>query len=357
MLLVCPTAFKGTISAGRAARAMSRGAAAVAGGMDIVTLPLADGGNGLIDALRTAAGGTVREVRVSGPLGDPVRGRLLIRDDGVVVETADACGLHLVPPERRDPLRASTRGVGELLRAAAAESPARIIAGLGGSATVDGGAGMAAALGWRLLDAAGAELPTGGGSLERLVRVEPPASLELPPVLGLADVDNPLLGPTGAALVFGPQKGADAAAVARLERGLTRLAEVLLGSRGLDVRSAPGTGAAGGLGAGLMGFLGASLESGSAWVLDAVGFDARLAEADAVVTGEGAYDGQTAMGKVVGVAVERARRRGVPVLVVAGEIGASVPRGVLGVDGGGSMLGPAELERMVRENLPRLLPG
>lgn len=355
MILVAPTAFKGTIPAGRAARAMAQGAAR-AGAGDVRTMPLSDGGNGLIDALAGTGDGTIRRLPVTGPLGDPVEARILERSGAAIMESADANGIHLVPPARRDPMATTTRGVGELVLAAAEGRPDAIVLGIGGSATVDGGIGMARALGWKLLDGAGRPVGPGGAGLLSLDRIEPPEPLPvLPPVTVLHDVNNPLLGPGGAAAVYGPQKGATPAQVARLEAGLERLADRLARDLGREVRDVPGAGAAGGLGAGLAAFLDAELVAGAAWVLEAVGFDAALAEADVVVTGEGAFDAQSAMGKVVGEVIRRARAREVPVLLVAGAVEGDVAEGVRAVTGQGAELGETDLATLVAQALPKLL--
>ncbi|MEJ2678652.1 MAG: glycerate kinase [Gemmatimonadota bacterium] len=375
MILSCPTAFKGTIDARPAAHAMATGARRAFPGREVVELPLSDGGNGLIDALHAARGGVVESVSVTGPLGASVRARVLRLADAAVVETADANGLHLVPPELRDPMVTTTYGVGELLLAAA-DAP-RLIAGLGGSATVDGGIGMAQALGWRLLDVAGLPVGRGGTGLERLARIRPPDRMPaLPPITVLYDVRNPLLGEQGAAPVFGPQKGASPGDVRRLAAGLAGLAECLSRDVGRDVRGLSGGGAAGGLGAALAGFLGAELVPGGDWVLEAVGFDAALARADIVVTGEGAFDVQSGMGKVVGEVIRRARARRVPVLLVAGAVDGALPDGVHAVTGrdregsprerpagalaapvGGRVLDPADLMALVARELPGVLGG
>jgi glycerate kinase len=353
MILVAPTAFKGTIGAAAVARALGEGARRGAPGAEVVELPLSDGGPGLVDAL-AAGGGTVVPVATTGPLGAPARGRVLWRGGEGVVETADACGLHLIPAAGRDPLSATTYGVGALVRAAAGAD--RIVLGLGGSATVDGGAGLAQALGWRLLDDAGRPVPPGGGGLLRLARILPPLQpVALPPVVGLADVETPLLGPRGAAPVFAPQKGADADAVRILEAGLARLAERIEGDLGREVAGVAGGGAAGGLGAGIVAFLGGELVPGSAWVLEVTGFDALLGRARLLVTGEGSYDAQTGLGKVVGEAIRRARRARVPVLLVAGRIEAPPPPGVRGVDGAGRMLTPQALKEIAEREVPALL--
>jgi glycerate 2-kinase len=380
MLLICPTAFKGTISAREAALAMADGARAAAPARAVRILPLSDGGNGLLDTMSAARGGRRRSIEVSGPLGEPVRAHYLDQGFDVVVETAEACGLHLVPAARRDPLRASTTGVAELLLAAAgvkgvagetggagaagAEGAAcgapfaagRLVVGLGGSATVDAGSGMATALGWRLLDERGAPVPPGGVGLLRLASIRPPERPpRLPPVVTLADVTNPLLGPAGGVAVYAPQKGASAADVEQLERALSRWSEIVSRDLGRRVADLPGAGAAGGLGAAFAAFFGAAPRSGADWVLEATGFDALLAEASVVITGEGAWDGQSSMGKITGEVVARAVAARVPVLLVAGLIDGPLPRGVVGADGGGSRLDAAGLAGLVRARVAALL--
>lgn len=354
MILIAPTAFKETMSASIVAQAMAAGVRA-ATSERVVIRPLSDGGPGLIDAIRTVHGGDVIAMDVTGPLGEPTLARALRLGDRIVIEAAEACGLHLVPREARDPLKAHTRGVGEFVRWAAQSGPSQIILGLGGSATVDGGAGMARALGWKLLDAHGEPIPDGGGGLTRLRRIERPANgVTIPPVIALADVRNPLLGRDGAAPTFGPQKGADPAGVRTLARGLTRLNECWMRDLGFDARPLVGGGAAGGLAAGAAAFLGATIEPGSNWVLEAVGFDALLDQATMLVTGEGEYDAQTGLGKIVGEAVARARRRGIPVLLVAGKVRAEPPEGVIAVDGEGKWLNEADVSRLVARQIREL---
>lgn len=360
MILVCPTAFKGTLTASEAATAMAAGARAAAPDHDIRAQPLSDGGNGLLNALEAAAAGKARGARVAGPLGTSVTARYLVQEDRAVVETAEACGLHLVPEPLLDPLRASTRGVAELLLAAADAVPegGRLVVGLGGSATVDAGSGMVTALGWRLLDDRDDPIPPGGARLLRLARIEPPPNPpSLPPLVVLADVNAPLLGERGAAPVFAPQKGAGEAEVRELERGLERWADVVRDALGRDVADLPGAGAAGGLGGAFAAFLDAPPRPGADWVLDAAGFDAALERAVVVVTGEGRWDAQSSMGKATGEVVRRSRRAGVPVLLVAGVAGEAAPEGVTLVTGAGEVLGEADVTRLVAESLPgSLLP-
>jgi glycerate 2-kinase len=351
-VLIAPTSYKGTIDAVAAAAALARGAARV--GAEVRVLPLSDGGPGLLDAL-AFRGGVLEYATVSDPLGRPVSARVLRQADSAIVESAAACGLTRLAPGERDPERADSAGVGELLLAAA-RGARRVIVGLGGSATVDGGTGAGRALGWRFLDEAETPLPGGGGALRRLARIEPPAARpSLPEVIALADVRTPLLGPAGAARVFAPQKGADAAAVARLEEGLQRLAARLKSDLQLDLAAVPGAGAAGGLGAGLTAFAGAQLCAGSEWVLNAVGFEEALTGAALVLTGEGCYDEQTQLGKIVGEVIQRATRRGIPALVIAGRIEARLPDGVAGVAGADAPLNEADLERIAALEAARLL--
>ena len=248
-VLVAPTAFKGTLGPAEAARAMASGVARVWPEAEIIHRPVSDGGNGLLESYLAYETGVLRRVEVTGPLGERVQARFVISESLAVIESAEACGLHLVPSAERDPLRSSTRGVGELLLAARDQGASRVILGLGGSATVDGGSGMANALGWRLSTAAGAALEEGGGPLAQLSRIDEPGDRYRPRVTVLCDVQNPLVGPNGAARVFGPQKGAGPAQVERLETALTRLTGVVRTDLGVDLLDLPGAGAAGGLGA------------------------------------------------------------------------------------------------------------
>ncbi len=359
MILICPTAFKGTLTASEATAAMATGARAAAPTAKLWRQPLSDGGNGLLNALESMGGGRGRAARVAGPLGTSVTARYLVQDHQAVVETAEACGVHLVPEPLRDPLRADTRGVGELLLAAAefAQDDSRLVVGLGGSATVDAGAGMATALGWRLLDEAGDPIRRGGGGLLRLARLErPAASVVLPALTVLADVTNPLVGSGGAARVYAPQKGARPVDVDRLERALENWARVVENALGIDVADVPGGGAAGGLGAAFAALLGSPPQPGADWVLDEVGFDRALADAAVVVTGEGAWDAQSSMGKATGEVVRRSQRAGVPVLLVTGRSEAAAPAGVTVVAGSSRTMTTGDLSRLVSESLRGLLP-
>ncbi len=325
-VVVAPNAFKGTLTASQAASAIARGAREVFPDAEIVEVPVADGGDGTVEALVTANRGDYLFAQVEGPLGDAVQARYGLIDSGrtAVVELAAASGLTLIPPDRRDPRRASTYGFGQLLEAARQGGVSRIIAGIGGSATNDGGAGMAQAVGYRLLDAAGQDLGRGGAALARLERIDRSGFAPWAPAVRVevaCDVTNPLTGPRGASAVYGPQKGADEAAVAELDAALARLAEVIERDLGKRVAEVPGAGAAGGTGAGLIAFLAASLVPGAPLVVDAAGLDARLAGADLVLTGEGRVDEQTAYGKAPGEVAKRALAAGVPVILLAGSKG------------------------------------
>jgi glycerate kinase len=305
---------------------MARGVIRAAPGALIDRVPVADGGEGTVEALVAATGGSYRQAEVTGPLGERVTARLGLLGDGrtAAIEMAAASGLVLVPPERRNPLIATTRGTGELLLAAVAAGARRVIVGIGGSATNDGGAGLAQALGYRLLDAEGRDLDPGGGSLDRLVRIDPAGrrpELDNVEVAVACDVTNPLCGPSGASAVYGPQKGATPAMVQELDRNLAHFAGIVARDLGLSIRDRPGSGAAGGLGGGLVAFAGGRLEEGVTLIINAVNLSERLANADLCLTGEGAIDAQSAFGKTpVGVG-RLARARGCPTLALAGRIG------------------------------------
>ena len=325
-IVIAPQAFKGSLSALEAARAMEEGVKRGLPGAQTVLVPVADGGDGTLQTLMDSSGGRILEQEVTGPLGEAVSARWGIIGDGetAVLEMAQAAGLALVPPEKRNPLFATTYGVGELIRHALDQGLRRFIVGVGGSATVDGGAGAAQALGVRLLDDRNAELPFGGAALARLARID---LSELEPrvresrFLVACDVSNPLIGPSGTSAVYGPQKGATPEMVAGLEGALAHYAQVIQRDLGIDVRYVPGAGAAGGLGAGLMALLGAALKPGADIVLDAVGLDRHLKTANLVITGEGRLDRQTVFNKApIGVA-RRAKARGIPVIAVAGSLG------------------------------------
>ncbi len=325
-VVVAPDKYKGSLTAPAAAHAIARGVLKALPQAIIDEVPMADGGEGTVEALVTATGGSFHEIEASGPLGQPVVARFGILGDGetAVIEMAAASGLVLVPQEQRDPSRATTRGTGELLLAAAQAGARRIIIGIGGSATNDGGAGLGLALGYRLLRKDGTEIDPGGGGLEHLDRID--ASQRDPSLEGIeiavaCDVDNPLCGPRGASAIYGPQKGASPELVAMLDRNLEHFARIVERDLGKKIRDVPGAGAAGGLGGGLIAFASGKLEAGVTLVLNAVNFAERLRDADLCLTGEGAIDGSSAFGKTpVGVA-RLAKSLGCPTLALVGSIG------------------------------------
>jgi len=325
-VIAAPNAFKGSLRATAAAEAIAEGVRRVEPRAECRLIPLADGGDGTVAAFLAAMGGSAVTRTVTGPLGEPVEATFAVLPDGktAVIEMAAASGLVLVPAERRDPLRATTYGTGELIRAALDLGCRKVIIGIGGSATVDGGAGAAQALGARLIDRTGGDLARGGGALADLERIDPGA---LPRLIAGAefivasDVDNPLCGPNGAAAVFGPQKGATLEMVAALDRGLANYGRILARDLGRDVADRPGAGAAGGLGAGLMAFLGARLVPGVDLILEMVRFREQLSWADLVFTGEGRVDGQTVRGKGPHGVARAAAEAGRPTVVLAGSVG------------------------------------
>ena len=325
-IVVAPNSFKGSLTASQAAAAIARGVRQARPDAEVVEIPVADGGEGTVEALVSARHGTFRSVEVEGPLGAPVKAAYGLIDDGRtgVIELASASGLTLIRTDKRDPRKTSTYGFGQVLAAVRAQGVESIIAGIGGSATNDGGAGMAQALGYRLLDATGRDLPRGGAPLARLERIDASAfdagwrSISL---MVASDVTNPLTGPQGASYIYGPQKGADGEAVRELDQALAHLAEIIERDLGKRVADVPGAGAAGGTGAGLIAFLDARLVPGAPLVVDASGFDQALRGAGLVITGEGRVDGQTAFGKAPGEVAKRAHTAGIPTLLLAGSRG------------------------------------
>lgn len=324
-ILIAPDSFKESLSALQVAQAIAAGFREVFPEARYRLLPMADGGEGTVQALVDATGGRLRERMVTDATGRPIPACYGLAADNSLafIEMAAASGLEAVPPAERDPRSATSHGTGELIADALDAGARRFVVGLGGSATNDGGAGMLQALGVRLLDADGLDLPRGGAALARLQRID---ASGLDPRIAqcridvACDVTNPLLGPRGASAVFGPQKGATPAMVAELDACLQRLAERLRDDLGQDVAEVPGTGAAGGMGAALLAVLGAQLRPGSEVVADALGLDAAVREADLVITGEGRTDGQTVHGKApIGVA-RVAARHGVPVVGLSGAL-------------------------------------
>ncbi len=324
-VVVAPNSFKGALSSPLAAEAIARGLNRSGLECELDLMPIADGGDDTMEVL-VGRHGRVVETEVYDPLGRPITAQFGILADGrtAVVEMARASGLKLLEADERDPLKTTTYGVGQLIAEAIKTGCRRIIVGVGGSATVDGGVGCLSALGARFLDRDGRRIPPGGGGLEQVEQIDLAGldpGLKAVAIEVACDVTNPLLGPDGAAAVFGPQKGAGPGDVARLEAGLDRLFGLAAERLGVEVRREPRTGAAGGLAAGLKAFLGARLLSGVELVLDQLGADARLARADLVITGEGRIDAQTLGGKGPMGLLDRAKRYDLPVVGLAGSVG------------------------------------
>ncbi|WP_449539780.1 glycerate kinase [Ferdinandcohnia sp. Marseille-Q9671] len=322
-VLIALDSFKGSISSIEGSKAISEGIREVYQEAEIVILPLADGGEGTVEALLHATSGNLIETTVTGPLLEKVHAVYGVLGDQVtaVIEIAAACGLPLIPNGKRNPAVTTSYGVGELILDACDRGCRKFVIGLGGSSTNDAGVGMLQALGYRFLTKEGHEVRFGGQVLKEIERID---TTNVHPVLKectfqiACDVHNPLYGPNGAAAIFGPQKGADETMVKELDEGLRCFSEVVQASMNIDIHSFPGAGAAGGLGAAFSGFLHGQLQSGIELVLKTIGMNKQLEGVDFVITGEGKMDGQTSMGKApVGVA-QMANRQGVPVIALAG---------------------------------------
>ncbi len=358
-IVVAPQAFKGSADAHEVAAEIAAGLRDAWRDAVTTELPVADGGEGTVRAIVEASRGEYRESDVTDPLGRAVRARWGRVDGGAtaVIEMAAASGLPLLAAGERDPLRATTRGVGELIREAVRSGARRVVIGLGGSATNDGGAGMLRALGLRFLDARGDELPEGGAALARLARItgELDASLRGVELLVASDVRNPLCGPEGASAVFGPQKGASPRDVRVLDAALANYAGVVARRIGRDLRDTPGAGAAGGLGFALHALLGAELRSGAELVLDTVRFDERVRGAALCVTGEGRLDAESAFGKATLTVARRARRAGVPVVAIVGSLGPGYETAWADLGAIEAIAtGPVDLDSLMRECRPRV---
>ena len=352
-IVVAPQSLKGSLDAQGVGSAIAAGIHRVWPDADIRVVPVADGGEGTVRALVAATGGALRQATVTSPLGEPVTAEygMLGGDQSqtAVLEMAAASGLPLVPPDKRDPRLATTRGTGELMRAALDAGAQRLLIGIGGSATNDGGAGMAQALGARLLDTRGSELPAGGAALAHLAHID---ITGLDPRLNdvaiqvASDVTNPLCGSEGASAVYGPQKGATPAMVAELDAALAHYGDALRRDLGADVVNVPGSGAAGGLGAGLLAFAHAQLVPGAQLVLKTLDFEHIVNGAALVFTAEGQLDSQTAYGKAVGAVATVARNAGARVVALAGSVTADdAALAALGIDAALSIVsGPMSLE-------------
>ncbi|WP_157670420.1 glycerate kinase [Chitinibacter sp. GC72] len=322
-IVIAPDSFKESLSARQVAQMIADAFRSVLPAVEIVAIPLADGGEGTLAALIDATGGQFRSATVHDPLGDPLLAHWGLLGDGktAVIEMAAASGLALIAPQRRNPLLSCSAGTGELIKAALDAGMRHFILAIGGSATNDGGAGMLRALGVHLLDAAGKALPAGGAALAQLSRIDLSG---LDPRLAdcqfevACDVDNPLTGSQGASAIFGPQKGASLAMVAQLDAALSHYASIIRQQMGIDIEHHAGAGAAGGMGAAALAFFNARLRRGVEIVLDASALAQHLADADLVITGEGRLDGQTVFGKTpLGVA-QLAKQFGLPVIAIGG---------------------------------------
>ena len=356
IIVIAPDSYKESLTALEVATQIEAGFREVFPEAQYRKLPMADGGEGTVAALVAATGGRLLAAQVTGPLGAPVQAFFGMTGDGktAIVEMAAASGLVLVPPGLRNPLKTTSFGTGELIKAALDAGADHLIIGIGGSATNDGGAGMLQALGVRLLNGSGAEIGFGGGSLAFLERIDASgldSRLKTCRVEAACDVDNPLTGPKGASAVFGPQKGATPEMVVILDENLARYAALIARDLGVQVDRAAGAGAAGGMGAALLAFFGAELRPGIEIVVEAAGLEALVRDADLVITGEGRIDSQTIHGKTpIGVA-RLAKRYGKPVLAIAGCL--SSDAGVVqdhGIDAVFSVLSqPGSVEQALRD--------
>lgn len=326
IIVLAPDSFKESMTAKEVCEAMERGIKKGNPNVTCIHVPMADGGEGTMQSLVDATGGTVHTVTVTGPLGDQVEASYGISGDGStgVLEMASASGIHLVPIAQRNPLVTTTYGTGELIKACLDHGVSRLLIGIGGSATNDGGAGVVQALGGKLLDAEGKELAFGGGELGRLARLDLSGfdpRLQDVEVEVACDVTNPLCGETGASHVFGPQKGAKPEMIEQLDRSLRHYAGVMKQQLGKDIIDYPGAGAAGGLGGGLMVFLNGTLKKGIDMVVDYTGLEEKVRQADMVWTGEGGMDFQTQYGKTPFGVARVAKKHGKPVVALAGRVG------------------------------------
>lgn len=324
-IVLAPDSFKESLSALQVAKSIERGFKQIFPNAEYVKVPMADGGEGTVQSLIDATGGRIIKKTVTGPLGEAAEAffGILGNEKTAVIEMAAASGLHLVPATKRNPLLTTTRGTGELIAAALEYNVNHIIIGIGGSATNDGGAGMARALGARFLNSDGQEITEGGGALSDLAAIDLSrldSRLADVKIEVACDVDNPLIGPKGASAIFGPQKGATPEIVNQLDENLAHYAAVIEKNLGVKIADVPGAGAAGGLGGGLLAFMQAELSRGVDIVMEAAKLSDIIAGADLVITGEGKIDGQTIFGKTpIGVA-KTAKKHGVPVIGIAGNV-------------------------------------
>ncbi|RCW56509.1 MULTISPECIES: glycerate kinase family protein [Halanaerobium] len=360
-ILVAPDSFKGSLTAMEAAENIERGILKADSEIEVDLLPMADGGEGTVQSLVDATEGKIIEKEVTGPLGNKVEAFYGLLGDGktAVIEMAAASGLPLVPEGKKNPLKTTTYGTGELIASALEHGVKKIIIGIGGSATNDAGVGMAQALGAEILDAQGKEIGFGGGNLDQIAEINLEnldSRLDDIEILVACDVDNPLFGENGAAYVYAPQKGADKEMVEKLDQNLRYFNQIAIKELNKDPNQISGAGAAGGLGAGLVVFLDAELKAGVNIILDIIDFESKLKGVDLVLTGEGMLDGQSIYGKTpVGVS-RTAAKKGIPVVAVAGTLGDGVEK-VLehGIKSYFSIIDrPADLKEIV-ERSPELL--
>jgi glycerate kinase len=327
-IIVAPDSFKGSLSAVNAAHFIEAGIKNAESEIEVIKIPMADGGEGTVEAVITAVGGEIRHCAVTGPLGNEVDSFYGILSDGktAIIEMAAASGLTLVPQELRNPMITTSYGTGELIKKAVEAGCSRLIIGIGGSSTNDGGMGMAQALGVRFFDDRGNELGMGGLQLNKIFRIDISNMLDFTnvEVTVACDVKNPLCGPEGASAVFGPQKGATDEMVTELDNGLRNFADKIRETSGKSITNIPGSGAAGGMGGGLVAFLDAFLQPGINIMKDLLKLEAQIKNADLVITGEGRTDSQTLYGKVPFGIAQIAKQYGIPVICISGSIGSKV---------------------------------
>ena len=352
-IVIASDSFKGTLTSMEVADSVEKGIRSVFPCCEVVKLNVADGGEGTMEAICSARPAAFVDVEVSDPLGRPVRTSYAVLEDGTaVIEMSRASGLTLLAPSERDPMKTSTYGTGEMIADALGRGYRRFIIGIGGSATNDAGTGMLSALGYRFFDASGRPVHPDGGYLHEIESIDlssvNPALTESEFIVA-CDVDSPLYGPEGAAYVFAPQKGADADMVVTLDGGLRHFSEIA----GYDA-SFPGAGAAGGLGYALKSFLNARMVKGIDLILDAIGFDDLILDASLVITGEGRYDEQTASGKTVDGVIRRARKHGVPVIVVAGSVAVPSPTAFCASSADGNYATAEDISRTVEQILLKI---
>lgn len=361
IIAIAPDSFKGTLTALEAAECIERGLQRELRNISVRKIPMADGGDGTVRAIVDATNGRVKRAKVHDPLGRPIWAKYGVTCDGntAVLEMATASGLVLLDPSERNPMLTTTRGIGDLIRAALKTGARKILIGIGGSATNDGGMGMARALGVRFLNEVEQEIPEGGGSLDKLARIDMTgrlSALNQVKIEVACDVDNPLTGSKGAARVYGKQKGATPQQIRQLDKNLKHFTRIVQRDLGIDVDRVPGAGAAGGMGAGLMAFLGATLRPGIDVVADAIGLSKKLRGCDLVITGEGRTDGQTLHGKAPMGVIREAHRQGIPAIVISGSIGpgaeALLDEGVEALHG---VISEPMDDEELRRNAPRLL--